>query len=89
VTVFITKDLKAQQFLYRRMHEVPFIIFTENNLQIDRAMTQFPWGREWAGTILIEWNEVSSIHIEEQKVKISLKDTQRKSQKLNLTDIKN
>jgi hypothetical protein len=46
------------------MQEVPFITFTEKNLQIDRAMTQFPKGKDWAGTILIEWNDVSSIYIE-------------------------
>jgi len=89
VTAFITKDVKAQQFLYRRIQEVPFIKFTENNLQIDRGMTQFPWGKEWAGTILIEWNNVSSIHIGDQKMTISFKNNQKKTQSLNLAYIEN
>ena len=89
VTAFITNDVKAQQCLYRRMQEVPFIIFTENSLHIDRAMTQFPRGREWAGTITIEWDDISSIHIEEQVIKFSYEDTHKKPQKLNLKSITN
>jgi hypothetical protein len=71
------------------MQEVPFIIFTENSLHIDRAMTQFPRGREWAGTITIEWDDISSIHIEEQVIKFSYEDTHKKPQKLNLKSITN
>ena len=89
VTAFITKDVKAQQVLHRRMQEVPFITFTEKNLQIDRAMTQFPKGKDWAGTILIEWNDVSSIHIENQKMIISFRDNQKNPQSLNLAYIEN
>lgn len=71
------------------MQEVPFITFTEKNLQIDRAMTQFPKGKDWAGTILIEWNDVSSIHIENQKMIISFRDNQKNPQSLNLAYIEN